>query len=176
MTDAPHPADAVLAELMRLGEIAAALLDGEEVQHIITDRAMHYIANPDGDYRFLAGDYYDVDAARFLAAKKLLLRIGRLGRTEVSTSVWVPVPGTDAVTVAIHNGVHHRYYAFGQLSVPVPPEMAQVFETGRCQQLTPDGANAVATVLAPVRDSLHDVVAVVELSAPVLPDDRPAWS
>jgi ribosomal protein L11 methylase PrmA len=177
VTDPRTDADAVLAELSRLAQIAAALLDGEEIRRIITETAMHYLANPDPEHRFLSGDYFDVDAELFLRTKKLLLRIARLGRVEVSASVWAPVPDTDAVTAALHNGVHHRYYAFGQGSLPTPQEMRDVLQGGQLRRLAPDEKHpALATVLAPVRDSLGDVVAVVELTAPASAGAPPAWS
>ncbi|GAH60975.1 unnamed protein product, partial [marine sediment metagenome] len=110
MTDATANADALLAELTRLGEIAAGILDGEEVKRIITERAMHYIANPTPEHKYLGGDYFDVDHELFGRTKRLLIRIARLSDAQVSTSAWVPVPGQAQVTVAVHNGVRHRYY------------------------------------------------------------------
>ncbi len=174
MTDPAVRAETVQAELARLGEIAAGILDGEEVKAIITDRAMYYIANPDPQFRYLSGDYFDVDHGLFLRTKKLLLRIARLGKVQVDTSVWVPVPGTGAVTVAVQNGVHHRYYRFGQIKLDTPPEMKEVFQSGEVRTLGPD-ARGWVTALAPVRDSLGEVVAVAELTAP-LGGPPPAWS
>ena len=167
--------DRVLAELTRLAEIAAGILDGEEIARIITDDAMHHIAHPHPKHRFLAGDHYDVDHERFLRAKKLLLRIARLSHLTVSTSLWVPVPDTAAVTTAAHNGTQHRYYTFGQMKLPTPPEMKEVFDTGEIRRLAPADGARLATALAPVRDSLGDVVAVAELTA-ATGGTSPAWS
>ena len=175
MTDATANADALLAELTRLGEIAAGILDGEEVKRIITERAMHYIANPKPEHKYLGGDYFDVDHELFGRTKRLLIRIARLSDAQVSTSAWVPVPGQDKVTVAVHNGVRHRYYDFGQEAADTPREMQEVFGTGEVVAVGPEGDRAVATVLAPVRDSLGEVVAVIELTAP-LEGQAPAWS
>jgi hypothetical protein len=165
----------ILAELSRLGEIAAGILDGEEVLRIITDEAMHHIAHPHPEHRFLSGDHYDVDHGLFLRAKKLLLRIARLSPLEVTASLWVPVPGGEAVTVAVHNGTHHRYYTFGQMKLPTPPDMQGVFATGQMRQVGPADGEALATVLAPIRDSLGDVVAIAELTA-ATGGSSPAWS
>ena len=163
------PAD-VLAELTRLAEIAAGILDGEEAKQIITEAAMHYIANPDPEHRFLSGDYYDVDPELFLRNKKLLLRLERLARgVEVDSSIWVPVPGRETVTTAVHNGVNHRYYTFGQETLSTPPEMREVFATGEIRQLPADshGDRRQVTALAPIRDSLGQVVAVAEFTSRV---------
>jgi len=169
-------------ELGRLARIAAGILDGDEVRDIITPRAMHHIANPTPGYRFLSADYYDVEHEPFGRCKKLLMRIERLierpgeGPNEavVNGSLWVPVPGTDCVTVALHNGPHHRYYRFGMARLDTPAEMQRVFETGEVVVAPPHPAGTHVTVLAPVRDSLGDVAAVCELTAPLDPTG-PAW-
>jgi hypothetical protein len=79
------------------------------------------------------------------------------------------------VTVALQNGPHHRYYRFGSLQQEAPPEMGRAFETGEAVAAPLADGDTHATVLAPVRDSLQDVVAVVELTAPLDPD-APAWA
>lgn len=168
-------AHAVREELIRLGEIAAGMLDGEIVKSIVTQKAAHYVANPDPKHVFLASDYYDVDHEAFLAAKKFLIRLERLGKVKLNGSVWVPVPGQDQVTLAVQNGAYHRYYQFGQAALATPTEMEEVLETGRLAAAPSKPDEELVTVLAPVRDSLGDVVAVVELTAP-LDVQAPAWS
>ena len=171
MSGAAQDAGAVLAELTRLAEIAAGVIDGEEAKRIIAAPAMHYIANPDPEHRFLAGDYHDVDRELFLRTKKLLSRLERLGKVKVDSSLWVQIPEQDAVTVAVHNGVNHRYYSFGMERLPTPPEMREVFDSGEIRRVPPsgeaDGARFLATALAPIRDSLGDVVAVAEFTSRV---------
>lgn len=170
----------IMDELTRLAEIAAGVVDGEDAKAIITPLAMKYIANPDPEHVFLSGDYYDVDHERFLRVKKLLLRIERLAAIPMSCSLWAPIPGRREATCAVQNGAYARYYTFGQERLKLPPEMAKALSkrNGRVTPapVLPDGPGAAfRTVLAPVRDSLGDVVAVVELTAPVqLP--APAWS
>jgi len=168
-------AQTVRDELSRLGEIAAALLDGEDVKRIITQEAMHHISRPDPEYRFLSADYYDVHHGPFLRVKKLLMRIERLSDLGVNGAIWGPVPETGKVTVALQNGPHHRYYEFGAQSRDPAPEMRRVLDAGEVTA-APTGPNDThVTVLAPIRDSLQDVVGVVELTAPLDPD-APAWS
>ncbi len=168
----PQP---VRDELTRLAEIAAGMLDGEEVKAIITEKAMNYIANPDPKHRYLSGDYYDVDHDAFLRTKKFLTRLERLGSVRLNGSVWVPVPGREEVTVAVQNGAHHYYYQFGQERLATPPEMKEVFQAGKITSAPVGPDDKFVAVLAPVRDSLGDVVGVVELTAP-LEAEGPAWS
>ena len=61
-----------LAGLQSVARVAAAVVDGEEAQRIITERAIHYIANPNPQHRYMSGDYYDVNFETFLRMKKLL--------------------------------------------------------------------------------------------------------
>ncbi|KPK86001.1 MAG: hypothetical protein AMJ81_02195 [Phycisphaerae bacterium SM23_33] len=175
MTGVNAETEAVFAELARIAEIAAGILDGEEVKRIIAEQAMHYVANPDPEHRYLSGDYFDADHELFLRTKKLLTRLERLGKVPLNGSVWVPIPGREEVTVAVQNGAYHRYYQFGQERLATPPEMKQVFANGQVLRVAPAEGDRLATVLAPVRDSLGDVVAVAEFTAP-LDAPPPAWS
>ena len=156
-------------ELARLAEIAAGLLDGDDIRKIISEQAMSRISRPDRKYRFLSSDYYDVDHEPFLRNKKLLMRIERLGRVRADGAIWVRVPESDNVTLAFHNGPHHRYYQFGMECMPMPDEMQRVFATGQIVAAPPAKDDASVTVLGPVRDSLQDVVAVVEFTSPLDP-------
>jgi hypothetical protein len=168
-------AQTVLEELARIATVAAGILDGEEAKQIITADAMRHIAEPDAQHRFLSMDHYDVDHDHFLGMKKLLMRIERLANVEVNASLWVPVPGQDQVTIALQNGPHHRFYDFGMQQKDTPAEMRSVFETGEVVAVASSDDDSYATALAPVRDSLGDVVAVAEFTAPLDPD-APAWS
>ena len=175
MSEQTINANEVLAELTRLGEIAAGIIDGEDIKAVVLPSAMEQIIEPDKVHPYTAGDCFDVDMPLFLRVKKLLLRIERLSELEVCGSIWIPVPGTDEATVIIHNGVHHRWYVFGQLKLDTPAPLKQMLETGEMVQVAPGEGEVLATVLAPIRDSLGDVVGAVELSAP-LEGPPPAWS
>jgi hypothetical protein len=169
----------MLEALSEAARVASVMVDGDEASRIITERAAHYIAHPDPEYRFLAGDYYEVDQATFLRMKKTLLRLERLLDFACSTALWVRVEGLEGrVTLAVQNGSVHRYYRFGQLSVELPLEMAECFETGQTVVAPTESPDQPLTVLAPVYDSLGDVVGIVELSA-LHPESRslaPVWS
>jgi hypothetical protein len=162
-------------ELLRLARVASGLLDGDEVRAILTDRAAAHLVTPDPEYRFLTLDHYDVRHGPFLRTKKLLMRIERLAPVDVNGAIWVPAPDADHVTVALHNGPHHRFYRFGMTRLPTPPALRRVFETGEPAALPPEPGGHHVTALAPVRNSLRDVAAVVELTAPT-DLDAPAWA
>ena len=152
------------------------MVDGDLARAIITQRAMGYIRDPDPRYRFMSGDYFDVDHARFLQMKKTLLRLGRLVDGPCGTALWIPVPDTDHVTCVVQNTQWHRYYRFGVESLEPPAEMRRCLERGRV--VAARTTREWVTTLAPVFDSLGGVAGVVEFTSPN-PDhdgDGPAWS
>ena len=165
--------------LTGIARVASAMVDGDEAKRMLTERAMHYVAHPDPEHRFLSGDHYDVDHDTFLRMKKTLLRLERLLDFACHTALWVRVEGLEGwVTLAVQNGSVHRYYRFGQERMELPPEMAACIETGQ-PIIAPLGhPSGTITVLAPVFDSLGEAVGVVELSAmhPRSRSPSPAWS
>jgi hypothetical protein len=171
--------EAMLRAMEGVARVASVMVDGDEASRIIARRAMRYIAEPDPDYGFLAGDYYDVDHATFLRMKKLLLRLERLLDFPCSTSLWVRVGGSvGLMTLAVQNGSVHRCYRFGQLRIETPPEMAECVRARGTIVAPLEHPTRTLTVLAPVFDSLGDVTAVIEFSAlhPEAQALPPAWS
>jgi hypothetical protein len=170
---------ALVDALSEVARVASVMVDGDEARRILTERAMHHIAHPDPEYRFLSADYYDVEHEAFLRMKKCLLRLERLDRVRCCTALWIPVAAQERqVTLAVQNGSVHRYYRFGQLKMDTPDEMARCF-TRKAAVVAPlDHPSQTITVLAPVFDSLGDVSGVLELSAPHPDADSlaPAWS
>ncbi|MGQ9661050.1 MAG: hypothetical protein ACUVWX_01775 [Kiritimatiellia bacterium] len=169
----------MIRAMRELARVASAVVDGDEAGRIITDLAMHYIANPDNQFRFLAGDYYDVDFAAFLRTKKLLMRLERLLSFRCDITLWMRVKGRpDLLTVAVHNGTLSRWYEFGAGSVRIDPTLTACLDSGEIVVAELNHPSETLTVLAPVRDSLGDVVGLLELTA-LHPGARrlpPAWN
>lgn len=156
---------AQLESLGRVAKIAAVIVDGDEASRIIKEDAMFFLVQEQPSYRFLALDHYNVDIETFDRMKKLLLRIQRLEDTEFCCSLWVPVPGTDFVTLAVQNGNMNRYYDFGQRLLATPEPMKRCMQRNELVFLDSDNATRVATVLVPILNSLEEVSAVLELSS-----------
>jgi len=179
MSDNQAETQRMLDALLELARIASVMVDGEEAKRIITDRAHYYLANPDTTHRFLSSDYYDVDGETFLRMKKTLLRLSMLVGFPCDTSLWVRVKGLeDHVTVAVQNGNMKRYWEWAEEKRALEPEMAQCMEKGEVTVAPPDPNRGLVTVLAPVSDSLGDVVGFVELTAkdPSSTASGPDWS
>ena len=168
----------ILDDLAKVARVAEAMIDGELAMRIITDRAAHYIANPNPQHRFLSSDYYDVDHAGFLLMKKTLLRLETLAGFACNATLWIRVKETDLITAVVQNGQLHRYWTFGEEGRKPEGELAACLSTGRITPAPVDGSEDFLTVLAPVRDSLGDVVGCVEVTTahPASKRLAPAWS
>lgn len=162
--------------LLQVGRIASVMVDGDVSTRVITDRAMHYITRPDPKYRFLSADFYDVDHQNFLIIKKTLLRLQRLLPFYSSTSFWLRFEKEEVIPVVLNNEMQ-RYYQFGWATpFPMNDEMKQCCFEDKVVQ-SPEHSDFI-TVLAPVKDSLQDVVGFVEITTwnPASDNHPPPWS
>jgi hypothetical protein len=169
-----------MAALKELARVAEAMIDGEQAKIIISDRAFYYMLNSPPEHRYMSGDYFDVDHPKFLRMKKTLKRLEKLVDFTCGTSLWVRIKGSDKfVTVAVHNnrGWLHRYFRADEAKFTPPPEMKECFDKGHIVLAPIKTTLSGLTALAPVRDSLGDVVGVVELttSHPAAKPLSPPW-
>ena len=168
-----------LAGLKELARIAGVLVDGDEAGRIIAERSLKYIADPNPVTRRMAGDYFDVDHATFLRMKKLLRRLERLVDFPCCVALWVLVKGQDNLaTLAVQDGNVHRYWQWAAQRLELEGEVAECVKTGSVTTAPAEASEDMLTALAPVRDSLGDVVALVEFTAknPASKKLDPAWS
>jgi len=147
MAKEPATVRKVLAAMKDLTRIASAMVDGEELIR-------------------LTADDYDIKHQAFLRLKKLSQRLARLVDFPCGSALWAPARDADGrLSLLLHNGNVHRYYAFGDVNYDCPPEIAECLRTGATVVAPPEQPCRTLTVLAPVFDSLGDVTGVVELSA-----------
>jgi hypothetical protein len=126
---------------------------------------MDYLLRDDPKDRFLAGDNYEVNYDAFDTVKKTLIRIARLVSFPADGNLWMPIPGhPDKIRVVIRNAHElSQFWPWGALFQDMIPEMKTVLETGR--RITVTQKPGWVSVLAPVRDSLGDIVGVVEVAS-----------
>jgi hypothetical protein len=156
-------ADRELArELDEVARIASVMVDGGLCQRIVTPRALEYMFKNDPHDQWLAGDNYEVNDAAFIAVKKTLIRLSRLAPFPCDVNLWMPVAGhPDKVRIVIRNvNELSQFWPWGALYQDMIPPMKQVFENGR--RVTVAEKPGWISVLAPVYDSLGDIVALVE--------------
>ena len=141
--------------LRRLARAATVFIDGEAFKGIPV--------RPDLN----GGDDYAVDHEKFIAVKKTLLKIKRIEDGDVGLTTWRPWKEGQAEQVCPAD-MHPLEVRPG--SHPISPAMEAAFkgEVG-VQDLVMRG-HPVLSVCAPIRDSMEDVVGVVEIFASLVPD------
>ncbi|MGA7709081.1 MAG: hypothetical protein WCD77_14910 [Acidobacteriaceae bacterium] len=156
-------ADAQQRDLQEIARVATVMIDGDVCQHIVTQRALQHMLHSDPRDEFQAGDNYDVHDAPFIQTKKTLMRLATLAPYPVDVNLWMPVPTTQDIQVVIRNKNDLSQFWNGELDQAMPPEMREVLQTGKT--LTVQKAPGMISVLAPVRNSLNEIVGLVEVVA-----------
>ena len=114
---------------------------------------------------YLASDNYDVDHENYIRTKKTLIRLARLCPLACDANLWMPVPADPARIQVVIRNVYEMssFWKWGELTQPMPEEMKRVLATG-VRVTVRKGAGKIS-VLAPVRNSLDDIVGLVEVVA-----------
>ena len=164
-----QPADPA-ASLDRVAQIATAMVDGDVCSRIETPRSRKFESQKDPRDPWRASDNYDVDHDAFIGAKKTLMRLARLCESPCDVNLWMPL-SADRIQVMVRN-VHEmsQFWPWGALNQEMPPEMKKVLDTG--QRVTVRRRPGMISVLAPVRNSLGDIVGLVEVVSHTQPDPR----
>ena len=156
--------------LDRVAKIATVMMDGDVCARIETPRSHRFELEKDPRDRWRAADNYDVDHDAFIATKKTLMRLARLCESPCDVNLWMPL-SEDRIQVMVRN-VHEmsQFWPWGALNQETPPEMKRVLEAG--QRVTVRRRPGMISVLAPVHNSLGDVVGLVEVVSHTQPDPR----
>lgn len=159
---APASPDAA-AQLDDVARVGSVMVDGDVCRRIVTERAMSFMFKEDPRDRWLAGDNYDVNDEAFINTKKTLLRLSRLAPFPADVNLWMPIQGhPDKIRVVIRN-THElsQFWPWGALYQEMIPQMKSVLESGK--RVTVTEKPGWISVLAPVFDTLGDVVGVLEV-------------
>ena len=160
---APAPASDLAAQLDEIARVGSVMVDGDDCQRIVTERALTYMFKADARDQWLASDNYDVDGAAFITVKKTLLRLSHLAPFPADVNLWMPIKGhPDKIRVVIRN-THEmsQFWPWGALYQDMIPQMKTVLETGK--RVTVTDKPGWISVLAPVSDSMGDLVGVLEV-------------
>lgn len=158
------------AELDAIARTASVMVDGDVCQRIVTPRALEYmLRNPSAD-KWADADNYDVDDAAFLVTKKALMRLAMLADYPVDVNLWMPLkPGFVHIVIRNRHEMS-QFWPWGKLFQETPAAMKAVLETGKRQ--TVKEKPGFISVLAPVRNSLDEIVGLVEVVTKTPPDPR----
>ncbi len=164
-TTQPKPVKTVESQLDEVGRIASALVDGELASDIVTDRAAKLMFRKDPNDPYAGPDNYDVNFEPFMQTKKLLIRLEGLVDFPVNCNLWMRCKGQpDLVHIVIRqNPGWSQFYTWGMQASEPTPEMTRVLEKGERVFVRAKPPRDHVVVLAPIRDSLGDVVGFVEV-------------
>ena len=140
--------------LRRVAHAGEVLVDGDALKGVALKPELN------------TGDEYCVDHEKFITVKQVLLKLKRLEDGDIGVVAWRPFKNEADMTVPAD--VHPLTVRPG--NHPISPAMAEAF-AGRVgvQELSMRGF-PLLSVCAPIRDSLDDVVGVVEVFASLVPD------
>jgi hypothetical protein len=145
------------------------MVDGDVCERIVTKRAMDSILNVNPRDRWAASDNYDVNHGPFIQTKKTLARLARLVAFPADVNLWMPIPGKPGRVHIVIRGANEmsQFWPWGALHQEMPASMKSVLESGK--RITVKEKSGWISVLAPVSNSLGDVVGLVEAVTRVNP-------
>ncbi|MBX5494126.1 MAG: hypothetical protein IRZ15_02215 [Bryobacteraceae bacterium] len=157
-------------ELDQVARVASVIVDGDVCERILTPRAAQYLLKVDPRDQWAASDNFDVNHDAYIQIKKTLIRLGRVGPPHTDVNLWMPVPGDSSrIQVMIRNvNEISQFWTWGDLHQPMPPEMKEVLMTGK-RKIVMQKPNLIS-VLAPVSNSLGDIVGLVEVVKQLVDD------
>jgi hypothetical protein len=149
-------------ELDNVARIGSVMIDGDVCQRIVTSRAKEFLFAKDPRDQFLAGDNYDVDDVAFNSVKTTLIRLSHLVSFPSDVNLWMPIDGHPGkIQLVIRNkNEMSQFWNWGELYGDMVPQMGTVLNTGR--RVTVTSKPGWISVLAPVHNSLGEVVGLIE--------------
>jgi hypothetical protein len=160
--DNPAVTSTMRQELESLARVGSVMVDGDVCQKIVTPLAKEYMFKVDPRNEWLAGDNYDVDDVSFNITKKTLIRLSHPTSFPSDVNLWMPIDGHPGkIQIVIRNkNEMSQFWRWGDLYQDMIPPMETVLKTG--QRVTVMDRPGWISVLAPVYNSLGDIVGLIE--------------
>ena len=160
--DAKARREAVTQRLLELARVSLAIVDADAARDCLLPTARVSISSDDFGY--------DIELCNQL--RKGLLLVERLSDLDVVSTVWRLPPDKPEVAEILLAGSSYtgQVAGWGKIEIEPPEEMRKAFE-GETTSLSSADANW-SSVFLPLRDSLDDVVGVLELCATMKPVQR----
>lgn len=155
-------------QLDEVARVASVMVDGEACRRIVTARALGSIARVNPRDQWAAADNYEVEHAPYIQVKKSLMRLARLAPFPCDVNLWMPLPGGRIHVVIRNQNELSQFWTWGALHQEMFPPMKEVLDSGK--RITVKQKPGFISVLAPVTDSLGDVVGLVEVVTQSRPD------
>ena len=162
LPEEPAPRRQAIADRqLELSRVALAVIDIEAARDCLLPAA--HVAVSADDFG------YHIDLCN--AVKKGLLRLERLTDLDVATAIWRLRPDQPGAAHLVLAGSTYtgQLVSWDKYTLPLPEAMRQAFDGAPGALFSDDGR--WCSVFAPLRDSLDDIVAVLEVCAALLPSD-----
>jgi hypothetical protein len=168
----PRAKEDVIRGLDEVARTATVMVDGDLCQRIMTERALGFMFAVTAKDPWAASDNFDVNDDPYIQTKKTLIRLSRLVPFPCDVNLWMPFADRpEKIQVLIRNvNEWSQFWSWGILVQDIAPEMRRVLETGKRETVI--RKPGLISVLAPVRNSLGDTVALVEVVS-VEPGTKP---
>ena len=163
MAGAAQTETGVERQLDDVARIASVMVDGDVCRRIVTARALDAMVKVNPRDRWASADNYDVDHNAYVQTKKTLMRLARLVPFPCDVNLWMPLPQNRVHIVIRNQNEISQFWTWGVLHQEMLPPMKDVLESGR--RIIVKQKPGYISVLAPVNDSLGDVVGLVEVVA-----------
>ena len=165
-------ADALARELDTVARAATAMVDGDVCRRIQTPRSLGYMLKQHPKDPWFASDNFDVRHEPYIQIKKTLIRLARLASRPCDVNLWMPLPGNHPRVQVLIRNVNElsQFWKWGTLHQETPPEMTRVLSSG--ERVVVRKRPGMVSVLAPVYDSMGDIVGLVEAVASIEPDPQ----
>lgn len=157
--------DKIALQIDEVARIATVMVDGDVCQRIVTKQSLAEMFAENPRDKFGASDNYTVDHNAYIVTKKTLQRLARLAPVAADVNLWMPLaqkPGKIHVVIRNQNEIS-QFWPWGALHQDTPAPMKTVLATGKRQ--TVRERPGFVSVLAPVYNSLGDIVGLVEVVA-----------
>ena len=145
--------EATVARLLELARVALAVIDADAARDCLLPASRIEIS----------GDDFEYDTALCNALRRGLLRVERLSDLDVQSAVWWPRPDKPGMADLMLAGTEYtgQFSGWQKFPIAMPDAMRRAFDGEPGPVSSEDGR--WSSVFVPLRDSLDDVVAVLEL-------------
>jgi hypothetical protein len=149
-------AELIEGRLRRIAWIGEIFLDGDAFREVVlTPEELH-------------GDDYMVDHDKFIQLKQVLFKLKRVEPGDLGLVTWRPYGDEMALTIMVDA---HPLYSARPGNYPMLPAMNEAMAGRVGVNESKSGERPVLSVYGPIRDSLDNVVGVLELFASLNPDE-----
>jgi hypothetical protein len=159
----PRTRESVTRDLEELGRIASVMIDGDVCRRIMTQRSLDMLFAENPKDPWAASDNFDVNHEPYIQTKKTLIRLARLLPYACDVNLWMPVEQKSGkIQILIRNANEwSQFWSWGTLVQDMDPAMKRVIQTGSRETVTVKAG--MISVLAPIRNSLGEIVGLAEV-------------